>query len=71
LTHSFPPDALVALARRLYGFSGVAWLCRVPARAFGAGERLSAVAEASAHTAARLLATTFSGPQLKDPDRLP
>jgi len=55
LTHHSTPAAVVALARCLYGFSGIAEICRIPAEDFGYGEGLSARAEAMAEEAARLL----------------
>lgn len=38
LTHAANPEEVVALARALFGFAGEAFLCRIPARGFGAGE---------------------------------
>jgi Ni,Fe-hydrogenase maturation factor len=38
LTHAATPHELVALAAALFGFAGEAFLCRIPARHFGAGE---------------------------------
>jgi hydrogenase maturation protease len=55
LSHSLTPTALIALARQLYGFSGAAWLCRLPARQLAYGTALSAVAEAAACEGARQL----------------
>jgi hypothetical protein len=45
----------VGLARRLYGFQGDAFLCRIPGEDFGEGEGLSALAEANVRKAVRLL----------------
>ena len=55
LTHSLGPGAIVALSRRLYGFTGEAWLCRVPGEDFGVGEGLSETGECNAELAAQLL----------------
>lgn len=52
-THGGDPAALVLLARQLFGFSGRAFLCRIPAEDFGSGEGLSEKASAAAHAAAR------------------
>ena len=38
LTHAATPGEVVALAGALFGFAGEAFLCRVPARAFSAGD---------------------------------
>lgn len=56
LSHGLRPCDLLSLARELYGFSGEAWLCRVPGEDFGEGEGLSPKAEAHAAKAAGLLA---------------
>lgn len=53
--HSLSPAQLLALASALYGFRGVAWLCRVPGVDFGDGAGLSPVAEANARQAVVLL----------------
>jgi hydrogenase maturation protease len=55
LTHSVSPCRLVTLARNLYGFHGVAYLCRVPGVDFSEGEGLSPEAESNANSAAGLL----------------
>ena len=55
LAHAVSPAEVVGLAERLYGFSGSAFLCRLPAVDFGPGERLSPFAEAGVHTAAAML----------------
>ncbi|MBK8481076.1 MAG: hypothetical protein IPL40_07845 [Proteobacteria bacterium] len=44
LSHDLSPAILIALARQLYGFTGAAWLCRLPARAFPYGAELSGFA---------------------------
>lgn len=41
LTHVASPAEIVALARAIFGFSGHAYLCRVPASDFSEGEGLS------------------------------
>lgn len=41
LTHVASPAELVAVARALFGFSGHAYVCRVPASDFSEGEGLS------------------------------
>jgi Ni,Fe-hydrogenase maturation factor len=56
LTHATDPAEVVALARALYGFSGIAWLCRIPGEDFSPGEGLSPCASVHADLAARLLA---------------
>jgi hydrogenase maturation protease len=38
LTHSATPEEIVALAKTLFGFTGEAFLCRIPAQRFEAGE---------------------------------
>jgi hydrogenase maturation protease len=55
LSHTVSPCQLVMLARRLYGFQGAAYLCRVPGVDFGEGEGLSPEAESNAKAAAALL----------------
>jgi hydrogenase maturation protease len=60
-THSLDPASLTFLARRLYGFAGQAWLCRIPAEDFGEGEGLSPLAEASAARAAELVRELAAG----------
>lgn len=56
LSHGLRPCDLLSLTRKLYGFSGEAWLCRIPGEDFGPGEGLSPRAEENALSAARLLA---------------
>jgi len=41
LTHVSRPAEIVVLARILFGFSGRAWLCRIPVDDFSTGEGLS------------------------------
>jgi hydrogenase maturation protease len=55
LTHVVRPAELVALSRRLFSFSGEAWLCRVPGVDFGQGAGLSTEADSNARIAAELL----------------
>ncbi len=55
LSHSMTPEILVAIASRLYGFRGEAWLCRLPARDFSASTELSPQAAAQLDTAAQLV----------------
>lgn len=38
LTHASTPEEVIALARALFGFAGDAFLCRIPARNFTAGD---------------------------------
>ena len=38
LTHAATPEEVVALAGALFGFAGQAFLCRIPAQHFGAGD---------------------------------
>jgi hypothetical protein len=45
LTHVMDPAYIIALARKLYGFRGEAWLCRLPARDFAPGAPVSREAE--------------------------
>lgn len=53
--HHGSPEALLALARELFGWRGAAWVCRLPAECFDPGERVSEVAAAGAGEGARLL----------------
>jgi hydrogenase maturation protease len=55
LAHVMTPSQLVALAQHLYGFSGDALVCHVPAMSFGYGEQLSPMAKAGAAKAAECL----------------
>jgi hydrogenase maturation protease len=52
--HHWSPPRLVGLAREL-GFTGQAWVCRLPVSSCGLGEGLSPGAEAAARRAAALL----------------
>ena len=53
LTHVSRPAEIVALARILFGFSGPAYVCRLPATDFSERTGLSPSAEGFVHTAAR------------------
>ena len=55
LTPTMTAFEMVGLAERLYGFTGVAFLCRVPARTFERAEMLSPIAEAGARAAAEMV----------------
>jgi len=55
LTHAVNPSEVVALARLLYGFTGEAWLCRIPGKDFTPGEGLSWRANTNARLAVSLL----------------
>jgi hydrogenase maturation protease len=55
LSHSMTPQTLVAIATRLYGFRGEAWLCRLCARDFNPSTELSPEAAAQLDTAAQLV----------------
>jgi Ni,Fe-hydrogenase maturation factor len=54
LGHAMTPEEVVYLAKRLYGFAGEAFVCRVPAREFE-GEELSLEAERNAHVSTALV----------------
>ena len=60
LTHSVTPFELLRIARRLYNFTGEAWLCRMPAERFEYGEPLTGRAEEAARSAAKLLSEQVS-----------
>lgn len=60
LSHGLRPCDLLSLTRKLYGFQGEAWVCRVPGEDFGQGEGLSQAAERNALRAAGLVRTLFS-----------
>jgi Ni,Fe-hydrogenase maturation factor len=62
LVHSMRPAEVVWLARRLYGFTGQAYLCRVPVESFE-GEALTETAKVGAVGALALLAAVHG----KDP----
>ena len=63
LTHVLGPAEVVALARKLYGFLGEAYVCRIPVSDLGEGEGLSASAgrfvERAAHEIDHLLVATI------------
>ncbi|HNY41559.1 MAG TPA: hypothetical protein PKJ41_14255 [Bryobacteraceae bacterium] len=65
LTHSLRPGDLIAVARRLFGFNGEAWLLRIPGVDFGLGRPLSTTARTNIATAALLLGDLLS----PDPER--
>jgi hydrogenase maturation protease len=67
LTHSLRPCDLVLTARRLFGFSGEAWLLRVPGVEFGLGNPLSETAKANAAMAAKLLEELLEEMMRRDP----
>lgn len=52
ITHFFTPAAIVELSREIFGFSGDAWLCRIPAQDLSPGEGLCANTEAAVDRAA-------------------
>ncbi|OQX14349.1 MAG: hypothetical protein BWK76_14760 [Desulfobulbaceae bacterium A2] len=52
--HVWSPEMLVVLARGL-GFSGDAWICRIPVATCGHGEGLSTKAESAAQAAVSML----------------
>jgi len=53
--HTSRPGAVVDLARRLHGFAGDVWLCRVPAQDFAFRSGLSPAGEREARAAARIV----------------
>ena len=53
LTHVASPAEIVAIARAIFGFSGHAYICRVPASDFSEGEGLSKRARSFVQPAAR------------------
>ncbi len=59
-THVLTPEEIVDLSREVFGFSGQAYLCRIPAEDFGFGEGLSGRAEEFAAQAARELEKMLS-----------
>lgn len=59
LAHALHPEEALEYARRLYGFKGEAWICRVPGTDFSTGEGLSAEAETNAREAAGLIRKLF------------
>ena len=65
LGHAMTPEEVVYLARGLYGFTGEAFVCRVPAEQFE-GRGLSAEAEGNARVCAELIrATARAAPHLR------
>jgi Ni,Fe-hydrogenase maturation factor len=68
LTHVSRPSEIVALARALFGFSGEAFLCRIPMSDLSEGERLSWRTKRLAVSAARsVLAILAPGRHAKPP----
>jgi hydrogenase maturation protease len=61
LTHQSTPADIAGLAKRLYGFTGRALYCRIPARTFGYGEGLSEAAQAFAEGAVIAINSVLSG----------
>ena len=55
LSHSMSPETLVAIASRIYGFGGEAWICRLYARDFSLSTEVSPEARSHAAEAARLV----------------
>ena len=55
LTHMVAPWEVVALSRMLFGFTGPAFLCRMPANDFSPGEGLSRRTSAFVPRAAQML----------------
>lgn len=55
LSHGIRPCDLISLTRRLHGFHGQAWLCKVPGEDFSAGHGLSETAARNAGRAAAML----------------
>jgi hydrogenase maturation protease len=62
LTHISSPGEIVVLARALFGFTGEALLCRIPATDFAPQHCLSRQAQAAAAIAAQRLAADFLSP---------
>ncbi len=60
LTHVSTPAEVVALARALYGFSGRAFVCGIPARDFSPVKNLGSRASELAESAAWMLRTVLS-----------
>lgn len=57
--HSLTPSTLLTLMRRLYAVDAAAWLVQTPARDFGHGEGLSAVAQRGVRAAPALALRLF------------
>jgi hydrogenase maturation protease len=55
LTHAMTAAEIVALAKRIFGFDGDAFVCHVPGVDFDPGQGLSAEAEANAQRATELI----------------
>jgi hydrogenase maturation protease len=54
-SHNLNPASVLELARRLFGFSGEAFLCHIPAKRFEHGQELSPEAQAAAKRAASII----------------
>jgi Ni,Fe-hydrogenase maturation factor len=67
LSHSMHPGAVVALARKLYGFAGEAWWCRIPARKFAPGAPVSGEARQQASEAAAMLRALLESKECMNP----
>jgi hydrogenase maturation protease len=59
-SHVIGLGEIVAVSRKLYGFTGEAWLCRIPGKEFGVGEGLSVKALANVIQAVKLLRQKFT-----------
>ena len=55
VSHFLSPSEVLALARRLYGFQGRAYLCHIPAASFDAKEGLSPQAETGVRLTTEML----------------
>jgi hydrogenase maturation protease len=62
LTHVASPAEIVAIARALFGFSGHAYICRVPASNFSEGEGLSERSQGFVKPAAREIENLLAMP---------
>lgn len=59
LSHSSSPEEILAIAKRVFGFSGQAFCCAIPASNFNAGESISEQGRNHAQAAARELDRTL------------
>lgn len=66
LTHASSPEEIVDLASALFGFSGQAFVCRIPARDFSAGEAPTREALQSAREAAVAIGGLIQGGGIVD-----
>jgi len=55
LSHGLRPCDLISLTRRLHGFHGEAWLCKIPGEDFSSGNGLSETASRNAGQAVKIL----------------